>query len=95
MRTYRDSLRYQYDNALSMPRDSDMARSEVVLVNAPSGDYVFAITTKNQQDTSFREDNEGHVLIRALSALLGRAFEPKHPFTPHPGAKRLKPPDDP
>ncbi len=81
--------------AASKQGSVDRARSEVVLVNAPSGDYVFAITTKNQQDTSYREDNEGHVLIRALSALLWRAFEPKHPFTPDPSAKRFKPPQDP
>ena len=28
----------------------DASRSEVVLVNAPSGDYVFCVITKNQQD---------------------------------------------
>lgn len=71
----------------------DKARSEVVLVNAPSGDFVFAITTKNQRDTSYREENEGYVIIRALSALLWREFEPKHPFTPDPDARRFKPPE--
>ena len=71
----------------------DKARSEVALVNAPSGDFVFAITTKNQRDTSYREDNEGYVLIRALSALLWREFEPKHPFIPQPDARRFKPPE--
>ncbi|MDP7239546.1 MAG: serine hydrolase, partial [Candidatus Latescibacteria bacterium] len=29
------------------------SRSEVVLVNAPSGDYVFCIITKNQTDTRY------------------------------------------
>lgn len=81
--------------AASKQGSVDRARSEVVLVNAPSGDYVFAITTKNQQDVSYREDNEGDVLIRALSALLWREFEPKHPFTPDATAKRFKPPEDP
>jgi hypothetical protein len=35
---------------------SDRSRSEVVLVNAPSGDYVFCLITRNQQDESWRPD---------------------------------------
>ena len=73
----------------------DKARSEVVLVNAPSGDYLFAITTKNQADTSYLESNEGYTLIRNVSALLWKTFEPRHPFTPSPTAKRFKPPEEP
>ena len=73
----------------------DKARSEVVLVNAPSGDYVFAITTRNQADTSYVETNEGYTLIRKLSALLWKTFEPKHPFAPNPAARRFKPPEEP
>ena len=69
----------------------DQSRSEVVLVNAPSGDYVFCIITKNQQDTSWESPNEGWVLIRELSALLWRHFEPKHPWHPAEGATRFKP----
>ena len=69
----------------------DASRSEVVLVNAPSGDYVFCIITKNQQDTSWESPNEGWVLIRNLSALLWRHFEPKHPWRPAEGATRFKP----
>ena len=42
----------------------DRSRSEVVLVNAPSGDYVFCVITKNQEDTSWEPANEGWVLIR-------------------------------
>jgi beta-lactamase class A len=69
----------------------DKARSEVVLVNAPSGDYVFAISTKNQQDTSWTSENEGYVLIRRLSALLWKTFEPMHPYTPPTGKRYLVP----
>ena len=69
----------------------DQSRSEIVLVNAPSGDYVFCIITKNQQDTSWESTNEGWVLIRQLSALLWRHFEPKHPWHPAEGATRFKP----
>lgn len=71
------------------------SRSEVVLVNAPSGDYVFAISTRNQQDSSWTNDNEGYVLIRKISAMLWKEFEPKHPYTPPPTAKRYLPPEEP
>jgi beta-lactamase class A len=73
----------------------DKARSEVVLVNAPSGDYVFAISTKNQQDSSWTNANEGYVLIRRLSALLWKRFEPAHPYAAPPAAKRYLPPEEP
>jgi beta-lactamase class A len=69
----------------------DQSRSEVVLVNAPSGDYVFCVITKNQQDESWKPDNEGYILLRRISALLWRSFEPKHPWTPAPGADAFKP----
>lgn len=73
----------------------DQARSEVVLVNAPGGDYVFCVTTRNQQDKSYADTNEGYTLIRAVSALLWKEFEPKHPFIPDPEARQLKPPEEP
>jgi beta-lactamase class A len=69
----------------------DRSRSEVVLVNAPSGDYVFAVITKAQEDSSWTPDNEGYRLLRRVSALLWRTFEPGHPFTPAAGAERFKP----
>ena len=69
----------------------DRSRSEVVLVNGPSGDYVFCVITKNQADESWRPDNEGYVLLRRLSALLWRRFEPHHPWTPAVGADAFKP----
>lgn len=73
----------------------DQSRSEVVLVNAPHGDYVFAVMTKNQADKSYEETNEGYTLIRAVSALLWREFEPGTPWTPSAAARRLKPPEEP
>lgn len=69
----------------------DHSRSEVALVNAPSGDYVFCIITKDQLDTTWDPPNEGWVLIREISALLWRHFEPDHPWHPAPGAERFKP----
>ncbi len=69
----------------------DRSRSEVVLVNAPSGDYVFSVITRNQQDTTYASENQGYVLLRKVSALLWQTFEPKHPWTPSKDGERFKP----
>jgi beta-lactamase class A len=69
----------------------DQSRSEVVLVNAPSGDYVFCVITKNQADESWQPDNEGYILLRRVSALLWRRFEPRHAWTPAAGVDAFKP----
>lgn len=55
----------------------NQSRSEVVLVHAPSGDYVFCVITKNQQDESWVNENEGYVLLRTVSKTLWQYFEPK------------------
>lgn len=62
----------------------DRSRSEVLLVNAPGGDYVLAVITKNQADTSYAEDNEGHRLIRAVSRAVYAHFNPDDPWRPLP-----------
>jgi beta-lactamase class A len=67
------------------------SRSEVVLVNAPAGDYVFSVITKNQEDESWESSNEGYVLLRKVSALLWKYFEPDTPWVPAPGAARFTP----
>ena len=69
----------------------DQSRSEVVLVNAPSGDYEFCVITKDQEDESWGADNEGFVLLRRVSAALWQHFEPGHPWRPAPGAERYLP----
>lgn len=56
------------------------SRSEVVFVNAPSGEYVFCVVTKNQADTSWEYDNAGFQLIRDVSSLLWQTFEPNNPW---------------
>jgi len=67
------------------------SRSEVVLVNAPSGDYVFCVITRNQEDESWEPDNEGYVLLRSVSALLWHYFEPGSTWTSPEGADRFVP----
>lgn len=53
------------------------SRSEILLVMAPHGPYIFSVITKNQQDQSWDNSNEGWVLTRKLSALCWNYFEPK------------------
>ena len=64
------------------------SRSEVVMVNAPSGDYVFCVLTNHQQDTSWEHDNAGYQLIRDVSRILWEHFEPKHPYDPLKGSEK-------
>lgn len=52
------------------------SKSEVLLVNGPSGDYLFALMTKNQTDAGYEDGNEGFQLLGDFSQLLYRHFEP-------------------
>lgn len=65
------------------------SRSEVVLVCAPHGDYVFCVITKDQQDQTWRHDNEGFVLLRDVAARLWQHFEPGAPYAPPAGMQRF------
>ncbi len=58
----------------------DKARGEVVFVHAPSGDFAFAILTKNNEDIRWTSDNEAEVLTRKIAALLWNYFEPKNRY---------------
>ena len=66
----------------------NQSRSEVALVHAPHGDYVFCVMTKNQQDQSWTRANEGFALLRTVSALLWQHFEPKSTFKPVAGYEK-------
>lgn len=66
----------------------NQSRSEVMLVHAPHGDYVYCIMTKNQQDESWTPGNEGATLLRTVSALLWHHFEPKSTFRPVAGYEK-------
>jgi beta-lactamase class A len=50
------------------------SRSEVLLVNEPGGDFVLCLITKNQEDRSWGEDNEGYVLLRDVSKIVYEHF---------------------
>jgi beta-lactamase class A len=98
-RMYRNLIRIYWDEhalsqippyvqAASKSGAVDDSRSETVLVNAPHGDYVFSIITKNQQDHSWHHDNEGETLITNLSALLWHYFEPGDKWQPAAGMEK-------
>ena len=75
-------------NAASKQGAVDRSRSEVVLVNAPMGDYVFCVITKDQEDTSWDHTNEGFVLLRTISRILWTHFEPEYDWTPPSDAEK-------
>jgi beta-lactamase class A len=94
-RIYRNLVRIYFDSkalsqippyiqAASKQGAVDESRSEVVLVNAPHGDYVFCVVTKNQKDISWENSNQGFVLIRNVSRLLWNYFEPDSNWKPAP-----------
>ena len=100
-RIYRNLIRIYYDDVAlsqippyiqvaSKSGAVDEARSEVVLVNAPHGDYVFCIATKNQKDTSWKGTNEGWELIRALSKMLWHYYEPHYGWQPAAGMEKFR-----
>lgn len=69
-------------NTIAKTGSVDQARGEVVLVNAPSGDFAFCILTKNNKDQSWTNTNEAEVLTRKIASILWNYFEPKQQFLP-------------
>lgn len=67
----------------------DASRSELVMVNAPGGDYVFYFATKENEDTSWDFNNEAWVLSRNISAFLWNYFEPDSNWEPALGTEEL------
>lgn len=65
------------------------SRSELVMVNAPSGDYIFYIATKNNEDESWDYNNEAWELQREISAMLWNYFEPKSKWKPAKNSSEL------
>jgi beta-lactamase class A len=97
-RMYRNLTRIYWDSealsalppfiqAASKQGAVDQSRSEVVLVHAPHGDYVFCLITKNQEDTSWTADNEGFALLRDVSRMLWNYFEPDYGWQPAAGSE--------
>lgn len=74
-----------YVQSASKTGSLDDFKAEVVLVNAPHGDYVFCVITNNLADHRWVRQNEGDEFIRNVSRLLWQYFEPKSDWKPAPG----------
>jgi beta-lactamase class A len=92
-RIYRNLIRIYWDSgalsqippyiqAASKQGMVDRSKAEVVLVNAPHGDYVFCVITKNQKDERWISTNEGYVLLRNVSRIVWDYFEPDYDWKP-------------
>lgn len=77
-----------YVHTISKHGSLNESRSETVLVNAPHGDYVFSVITKNLKDQTWTPDNEAIVLIKKLSSLLWHHFEHKSNWKPPAGIEK-------
>lgn len=65
------------------------SRSELVMVNAPHGDYVFYVATQHNKDQRWKPDNEAWVFARKVSALLWHYYEPKSHWKPAEGVQKF------
>lgn len=78
-----------YVHTISKQGAVDASRSETVLVNAPHGDYVFSIITNHNADQSWGTSNEAGLLIKKISALLWRYYEPTSDWKPAEGVDKF------
>ena len=58
------------------------SRSEVLLVAAPSGPFVVCVITKEQKNQSWDAKNPGFRLLRVITDLAWKHFEPKRANAP-------------
>jgi beta-lactamase class A len=65
------------------------ARSETIVVDAPSGAYVMCVMTRDQKDQDWGRDNAGQQLRREISRVLWHHFEPASDWHP-PGTERFR-----
>lgn len=71
-------------STISKTGSVNQARGEVVLVNAPHGDIVFCVLTKNNKDESWGENNEAEELTRKIANTIWNHYEPKLHFKAYP-----------
>lgn len=60
----------------------DASRSEAILVNARTGDYVVVVATKNIKDRSYATTNEAATLIRKISWAVYHHYNPDDVWRP-------------
>ncbi|MFZ4261308.1 serine hydrolase [Sphingobacterium sp. HJSM2_6] len=62
-------------NCISKTGSVNEARAEVVLVNAPHGDFVFSVFTKNNKDQRWTNQNEAEELTRRIARIIWNHYE--------------------
>ncbi|MCK7554576.1 class A beta-lactamase-related serine hydrolase [Chitinophaga sedimenti] len=65
------------------------SRSEVIMVNAPHGDYVYCIITKDNKDQRWTKNNEALVLLRAVGYTIWKHYEKDGNWRPIPVGDQL------
>ncbi len=70
-------------NCISKTGSVNEARAEVVLVNAPHGDFVFSVFTKNNKDQSWTNQNQAEELTRRIARIIWNHYE--EDFKPYAG----------
>ena len=78
-----------YEKVLSKNGAVNASRSEALLVTGKNSQYVYCITTKNNKDVSWENDNEAWVLSRKVSQILWQHFEPKSKWTQPAGTEKF------
>lgn len=69
-------------------------RSDVMFVDSPGGQYILAVYTKDNEDQSWKTDNEAQVAIRTISALVWKHYNPKSTWEAPKGWENLLPSDE-
>lgn len=69
-------------HAMSKQGAVNASRSEVVLVDAPTGAFVLCVITKKQKDQSWEPGNAGFRLLRSVTASCWAHFAPSDPYPP-------------
>lgn len=67
----------------------DASRSEAIVVNAPHGDYVYCIITKNNKDQSWVPSNEALVMMREVGYTIWKHYEKGSKWNPVPPGEQF------
>lgn len=67
-------------NTIAKTGSVNASRGEIVLVNAPGGDYIISFLTKNNEDQSWTHENSAEELSRRISSIVWNYYEPKHSY---------------
>lgn len=64
-------------------------RSDNGIIAAHTGTYILSVYTNNNEDTRWKSDNEGELLIRKVSRMVWKHFNPESDWEPAPGSDQF------